>query len=93
MLLPVRILNGEYGLTRAILSSDFTIDTLLYKFQGVDWRQKYVPFIFCELFKTIRTQSYIPLRSNWNCNQNYLTGRNGLYEGTSVDPFEVSFIC
>ena len=34
------IVNGEYGLTRAVFDAGYTIDTLLYKYQGVNWRDK-----------------------------------------------------
>jgi hypothetical protein len=31
------IVEGEYGLTRAILAAGFTVDCLLSKYQGIDW--------------------------------------------------------
>jgi hypothetical protein len=31
-------LNGEYGLSTAIFDAGFTVDTPLYKYQNVDWR-------------------------------------------------------
>ena len=34
------IVNGEYGLTRAVFTAGFTIDTLLYRYQNVDWRDE-----------------------------------------------------
>lgn len=36
------IRNGEYGLAKSIIRANFTMDTLLYKFQGVNWRDTYV---------------------------------------------------
>ena len=32
------IVNGEWGLARAVFAAGGTIDTLLYRYQGVDWR-------------------------------------------------------
>ena len=34
------IVNGEYGLTRAMFAAGYTIDTPLYRYQGVDWENK-----------------------------------------------------
>lgn len=34
------IVNGEYGLSRAILESGFTIDCMLTAYQGIDWKNK-----------------------------------------------------
>jgi hypothetical protein len=31
------VVNGEYGLTRAVFAAGYTIDTPLYRDQGVDW--------------------------------------------------------
>ena len=32
------VVNGEYGLSRAILAAGYTLDCLLYRYQGIDWR-------------------------------------------------------
>ena len=63
------IVNGEYGLTRAMFKHGFTIDTLLYKYQNVDWTDE----------------------RNWDCNANRFVGRNGAYDGGTINPFEVIF--
>jgi hypothetical protein len=63
------IVNGEYGLARAMINASMGFDTLLYRYQGVDWLD----------------------RRNWDCNGNNFVGRNGGYDGGSVDPFEVIF--
>ena len=34
------IVNGEYGLTRAMFAAGYTIDTPLYRYQGVDWEDE-----------------------------------------------------
>jgi hypothetical protein len=34
------IVNGEYGLTRAMFAAGYTIDTPLYRYQGVNWEDK-----------------------------------------------------
>lgn len=31
------IVNGEYGMSRAILGAGFSLDCMLYKYQGIDW--------------------------------------------------------
>lgn len=34
------VLNGEYALSRLILEKGYNLDCLLYKYHGVDWRDK-----------------------------------------------------
>ncbi len=34
------IVNGEFGLTRAVFAAGGTIDSLLYRYQGVNWRDE-----------------------------------------------------
>ena len=34
------IVNGEYGLTRAMFAAGYTIDTPLYRYQGVNWEDE-----------------------------------------------------
>lgn len=63
------IINGEYGLAKAMINASMGFDTLLYRYQGVDWLD----------------------RRNWDCNGNKFVGRNGGYDGGSIDPFEVIF--
>jgi hypothetical protein len=31
------IVEGEYGMSRAILHAGYTLDCLLYRYQGLDW--------------------------------------------------------
>ena len=35
------IVNGEYGLSRSILEAGFNMDSMVYRYSGVDWRVKY----------------------------------------------------
>ena len=32
------IINGEYGLSKCILGAGYTIDCMLKRYQGIDWR-------------------------------------------------------
>lgn len=37
---PDAVKDGEWAMTPAIFAAGYTIDTLLYKYQGVDWRDE-----------------------------------------------------
>lgn len=59
---------AEFGASGTILTAKYNLDSLMLRYQGLDWRDE----------------------ENWDCNARVDPLQRNAYDGTSINPLEVS---